>query len=45
MTKEKISISIDSEILDSVEKERGLVNRSTFINDILRKWKDGLTND
>lgn len=45
MTKERISISIDSDLRDDIETERGLVNRSAFINDILRKWKNGNTDN
>ena len=35
--KEKINITIDSELLKIIEKQRGLVNRSLFIEELLRK--------
>lgn len=35
--KEKINITIDEELLKVIDKERGLINRSLFIETILRK--------
>jgi len=35
--KENITISINKELLDEIEKRRGRVNRSLFIEDILKE--------
>ncbi len=33
----KVNITIDEEVLEIINKQRGLVSLSSFINDILRK--------
>jgi len=35
MTKERITISIDPALLERIDRERGLVPRSTYIESIL----------
>ena len=37
LNKERIAISIDKDILATIDKDRGSTKRSTYINDILRK--------
>lgn len=39
MTNENITISIPADLLDEIDSERGLVPRSAYITDILRKRK------
>lgn len=35
--KTKINITIDEDILKAIDKERGLISLSVFINEILKK--------
>jgi metal-responsive CopG/Arc/MetJ family transcriptional regulator len=35
--KRHLGISIDKDLLDEIERQRGLVKRSTFVNYLLRK--------
>lgn len=37
MTKKDYCITLDVEVVAEVDKVRGLVNRSTWINDLLRR--------
>lgn len=37
MPKEQISITLDEELLEELEDERGMVPRSTFIESLIRK--------
>ncbi len=36
--KEKISITIEKDLLENIDKKSGLINRSVFIEDCLRKF-------
>ncbi|MCK5018108.1 MAG: hypothetical protein KAS32_13710 [Candidatus Peribacteraceae bacterium] len=35
--KKRVNISLSKETFDEIEKRRGLIPRSTYINDILKK--------
>lgn len=37
MTKQKLSVTIDEELVEKLDKERGSFSRSAFLNEILRK--------
>jgi len=37
MTKKKVDITLDIEIIDKIDKDRGDVPRSTYINSILKR--------
>jgi len=37
MTKKKADITLDIEIIDKIDKDRGDIPRSTYINGILKK--------
>ena len=34
--KEYLGISIDKDVLEEIEQRRGLIKRSTYVNDLLR---------
>lgn len=34
--KEYLGISIDKDVLEEIEQRRGLIKRSTYVNDVLR---------
>jgi len=35
--KEYLGISVDKDVLGEIEQRRGLIKRSTYVNDLLRK--------
>jgi metal-responsive CopG/Arc/MetJ family transcriptional regulator len=35
--KEYLGISVDKDVLKEIEQRRGLIKRSTYVNDLLRK--------
>jgi len=35
--RKQISITLEEEVLEKLDEERGSIHRSTFINDILRR--------
>jgi metal-responsive CopG/Arc/MetJ family transcriptional regulator len=35
--KEYLGISVDKDVLEEIEQRRGLIKRSTYVNDLLRK--------
>jgi len=37
--RKKISITIDEQVLNKVDKDRGLISRSRFIEEILKRGK------
>jgi metal-responsive CopG/Arc/MetJ family transcriptional regulator len=36
-TKDYLGISIDRDILEEIDERRGLIKRSTYVNDLLKK--------
>jgi len=37
--KEKVTITLEKELIGEIDKERGLIKRSSYIEDILKKRK------
>jgi metal-responsive CopG/Arc/MetJ family transcriptional regulator len=37
MAKKKIQISVDEDLLDKLDKKAGLIPRSAYINELIRK--------
>jgi hypothetical protein len=35
--KEYLGISVDKDVLEQIEQQRGLIKRSTYVNGLLRK--------
>ena len=37
MTKQFLGVTVDVQVIETIDEERGQVKRSTFVNDILQK--------
>ena len=39
--KERITITIEKNLVEKIDQERDLIKRSTFIEKIIKEWYDG----